>query len=156
MGKEKRREDKEKKQKDQPNVRLEVSQDSWAAQQRKRREAVMNSDAAVPSDEEITRRMKSILNKLTLEKFDDLFKQLTECGISSAEHVSLLVAELFEKATMQHHFIEMYAMLCENLNDWFSAHGKVGNFKRILLDQCQASFEATLQLPEELDQKKIK
>ena len=31
--------------------------------------------------------MKSILNKLTLEKFDDLTRQLCECGISKEAHL---------------------------------------------------------------------
>jgi len=94
--------------------------------------------------EEITRRMKSILNKLTLDKFDDLFRQLTECGVSTEEHIRILMTEVFEKATTQHHFVEMYVLLCVNLAEWFSAHVKVGNFKRVLLDQCQSSFEANM------------
>lgn len=94
--------------------------------------------------------MKSILNKFTLEKFDDLYKQLVDCGISTEEHCRILMMEVFEKATMQHHFIEMYTLLCVNLSEWFAAHVKVGNFKRVLLDQCQASFEANLRPPKEL------
>lgn len=129
---------------------LAPSEDSWAAKQRRRREEAAAVDPEAPSDEEILRRMKSILNKLTLEKFDELYKQLIECGISSEQHMRLLMIEVFEKATTQHHFIEMYTELCVHLNDWFSEHIKVGNFKNILLDQCQHSFEANLRVPQEL------
>lgn len=86
--------------------------------------------------------MKAILNKLTLEKFDELFEQLTRCGIATTEHVSILMTEVFAKATTQHHFIEMYAKLCVSLNDWFLNNVKDGTFKNILLDQCQRAFEA--------------
>lgn len=94
--------------------------------------------------------MKSILNKFTLEKFDELYKQLVDCGISTEDHCRILMMEVFEKATMQHHFIEMYTLLCVNLSEWFAAHVKVGNFKRVLLDQCQDSFEKNLRPPKEL------
>jgi hypothetical protein len=91
-------------------AKLVSSETSWAAQQQKRRQ---NSKEDKVSDEEITRRMKSILNKLTLEKFDELYQQLVNCGISTEEHIRILIAEVFEKATMQHHFIEMYTLLCQ-------------------------------------------
>eukprot|EP00913_Durusdinium_trenchii_P035414 g33140.t1 len=96
---------------------------------------------------EIARRMKSILNKLTLEKFDDLTRQLCECGISKEAHLKILMTEVFEKATTQHHFIEMYTNLCVHFNDWCSEHLKVGKFKPVLLQQCQESFEANLKDP---------
>merc|ERR1712137_500588 len=51
---------------------------------------------------------------------------------------------------MQHHFIGMYTLLCVNLNEWFSKNVKVGNFKKVLLDTCQSSFEANLKPPKEL------
>lgn len=140
--------------------KLSVSEDSWAAQQRRRREleggASGSGSAAAPNDEEITRRMKSILNKLTLEKFDDLVRQLTQCGISTETHVRIIMEEVFEKAVTQHHFIEMYTSLCVYLSDWCKEQAKVGNFKRILLDQCQASFEANLHPSEEEAAKKKK
>eukprot|EP00439_Symbiodinium_sp_Y106_P058714 s1014_g8.t1 len=41
----------------------------------------------------------------------------------------------------------MYTSLCVHFNDWCSEHLKVGKFKHVLLDQCQASFEANLSDP---------
>jgi hypothetical protein len=98
--------------------------------------------------------MKSILNKLTLEKFDSLSNQLMHCGIRSAEQLELLIQELFEKATTQHHFIDMYADLCSLLNSHFAANPVINdpkmNFKKILLTCCQVSFEKHLKPPEGL------
>mmetsp|Transcript_49681 Transcript_49681/g.115980 ORF Transcript_49681/g.115980 Transcript_49681/m.115980 type:complete len:824 (-) Transcript_49681:62-2533(-) len=136
---------------------LEVSENSWAKiQQRRREEAeAAKKGGSDSSDEEIARRMKSILNKLTLEKFDELYKQLTECGITKEEHIRILMQEVFEKATTQHHFVEMYTSLCVHFNDWCSEHLKVGKFKHVLLDQCQESFEANLKdPPKEMSPKK--
>lgn len=94
------------------------------------------------------------MNKLTLEKFASLSQQLLECGISSSEHLVVLIHEVFEKATIQHHFIDMYADLCVLLHEHFTANplDKQLTFKRLLLDECQSSFERLLAPPEALDQ----
>jgi hypothetical protein len=129
--------------------KLKVSEDSWTAKQRARRAASL--DAGSMSDEEVVRAMKSILNKLTIEKFDSLSKQLVNCGIRSGVHLELLIQEVFEKATTQHHFIDMYADLCGLLHAHFSEHRLVDdpkmNFKKILLTCCQSSFEKHLVPP---------
>jgi hypothetical protein len=107
-------------------------------------------------DAEVVRKMKSVLNKLTVEKFPQLYKQLVEaCGIRTASHVENLIQEVFEKATTQHHFIDMYADLCTLLHGHFSENPICGdpriNFKRLLLNECQASFERHLQPPSGLE-----
>lgn len=85
------------------------------------------------------------MNKLTVERFGSLFQQLIACGISTLEHVEILIDELLEKATKQHHFIPMYADLCELLNDWCLEQPTCKNsetsFKRLLLTRCQIAFE---------------
>merc|ERR1740123_2619525 len=112
------------------------------------------------NDEAVTREMKSILNKLTVEKFDTLSKKLLECGIESKKHVETLMREVFEKATTQHHFIEMYTDLCLKLNEFLieknggEEEGGDGgvSFKRILLNQCQDSFLTYLKPPTGLNE----
>jgi hypothetical protein len=115
-----------------------VADDSWLAQQRKR-------DTA--EDATVLRAARSILNKLTVERFDSLFEQLTTCGINHPHHISLLMREVFEKATTQHHFIPMYAELCVKLEGDPRIAAVVDeadqsqNFKRLLLNECQHVFE---------------
>jgi len=133
---------------------LEVSSSSWAAQQRERRreqEGGASGSKEELTTTEITRRIRSILNKLTLEKFDALIKQLTSCGISTPEHIQILMHEVMEKATTQHHFIPMYTDLCSHINDW-CVQNQIGEgqsgFKRSLLNECQNSFVRYLKPPE--------
>merc|ERR1712224_47842 len=107
-----------------------------------------NSEKDKKSDHEIVREMKSILNKLTIEKYDTLYRKMLNCGISSVEHVKILIHEVMEKATQQHHFIDMYSQFCAHLHEWF-VENNVSNdpkssFKRILLNECQNSFERYL------------
>eukprot|EP00397_Hematodinium_sp_SG-2012_P044616 GEMP01049877.1.p1 GENE.GEMP01049877.1~~GEMP01049877.1.p1 ORF type:complete len:187 (+),score=22.07 GEMP01049877.1:1-561(+) len=57
--------------------------------------------------------------------------------------------EVFDKATTQHGFIEMYTNLCKRLDLWCKSNPDLGvDFRRILLAQCQNSFENNLKPPE--------
>lgn len=132
--------EKKSRRKADPLPKLEPSATSWAAQR------------LSPKDEssDVIRKMKGILNKLTIEKFDKLYEQLLECGINTEEHIGALMKEVFEKATTQHHFIEMYTTLCKKLSEWFiemKICDEGGIFKRCLANQCQDSFEKYLKPP---------
>mmetsp|Transcript_14134 Transcript_14134/g.26905 ORF Transcript_14134/g.26905 Transcript_14134/m.26905 type:complete len:795 (+) Transcript_14134:104-2488(+) len=132
------------------DLALKVSTNSWAAGYRSRRNCA-EQDTRGLNDEEITRRMKSILNKLTIEKFPTLCKQLVSCGIRTNAHLKVLIREILEKATNQHHFINMYADLCSSLHSHFADPSTRKdanmNFKKVLLDACQASFEQRFAAP---------
>lgn len=132
----------------QPRAALpESAADSWVAKQRAR--ATIEDD-----DAKVIRSIRSILNKLTIEKFDSLFCQLVACGIRTPHHIAVLITELFEKATTQHQFIPMYAELCVKLaRNSQIAHAAEGadNFRRLLLDQCQKVFEQVLEPPDAED-----
>lgn len=134
-------------------VKLESSENSWAARQKALR-ASLSSD----EDAKVARTIKSILNKLTLEKFSQLRNQLLDCGISKSSHVELLIQEVFDKATSQHHFIDMYADLCVFLHEHLStttlSDDAKFSFRRLLLNECQTSFDRFFTPPvglEELD-----
>jgi hypothetical protein len=127
------------------------SPDSWGAKQRLRR-ASDSFDSQPSNDKDIVRTIKGILNKLTVERFDALYDQLISCGIETFDHVELLIAEVFEKATSQHHFIEMYADLCVKLHQFLGDHEVLGcdksrNFRTLLLKACQQTFEQNLNPP---------
>ncbi|KAF4688788.1 hypothetical protein FOZ62_004467, partial [Perkinsus olseni] len=135
---------------------LEHSESSWATQQKLKLE---QSD-----DEKVERHIIGILNKLTVEKFEKLVNELQspETGICKEKHVKSLVDKLFEKATTQHHFIPMYADVCQRTVQWLKTSeepvlkdvepGKpqVMAFKNVLLNTCQSNFESNLRPPVEL------
>merc|ERR1719324_1023508 len=82
------------------STKLVASATSWVAQQSLARSQA-SAIAGTVTDEEVTRTVKSILNKLTIEKFDALYAKLIACGISSESHIEMLVHEVFEKACVQ-------------------------------------------------------
>jgi len=130
---------------------LTSSENAWTAQQRAWQVKNTADDKGFASDTQVAREVKSILNKLTIEKFDKLYTKLTECRISTPADVQILVSEIFEKATSQHHFINMYADLCLRLSEFFSERlmpDKPQNgFTLVLLRQCQVAFEKNLVPP---------
>ncbi|OLP98262.1 Eukaryotic translation initiation factor isoform 4G-1 [Symbiodinium microadriaticum] len=96
----------------------------------------------------VARSIRAVLNKLTLEKFHQLYEQLFSSGIRRPEHVQILLKEVFDKAQVQHPFLPMYADLCARL----AADARVTAacpssedcFARILLDMCQSCFAQLL------------
>ncbi|CAK9002115.1 unnamed protein product, partial [Durusdinium trenchii] len=71
--------------------------------------------------EKVERQVKSILNKLTWEKFDKLYADLlTYCMVEHQEirheTIEVIARDVFKKATLQHNFIELYADLCARLD----------------------------------------
>jgi len=102
--------------------------------------------------EKTERQVKSILNKLTEEKFDTLYVQLLDhCKVPDltvrASVIDIIARELFKKATTQHNFIKLYADVCSRLEADLKKHKLEVNFRRTLLDQCQQSFGLYLQPP---------
>ena len=72
---------------------------------------------AKPTDEEekVYKTVKGLLNKLTLEKFDTLYEQIEDVGITTAPLLRGFVVLLYDKAVMEPTFISMYAKMCEKL-----------------------------------------
>eukprot|EP00931_Biecheleriopsis_adriatica_P028634 TRINITY_DN17072_c0_g1_i1.p1 TRINITY_DN17072_c0_g1~~TRINITY_DN17072_c0_g1_i1.p1 ORF type:complete len:686 (-),score=134.22 TRINITY_DN17072_c0_g1_i1:21-2078(-) len=116
------------------------------------------SRRAADQDEDVRvgKAVRAIFNKLTVEKFDALYEQLATCGIRKPQHVTFLMQELFQKATVQHQFIAMYADLSVRLKSDLriaaafesDEEGKnKSSFKRLLLNECQSSFERLFEQP---------
>lgn len=103
--------------------------------------------------QKVERQVKSILNKLTWEKLDKLYDDLVSyCTVDDQdtrrETVEVIARDVFKKATLQHHFIELYAGLCARLDADLKQRGIEVNFRRALLEQCQESFTTHLAPPQ--------
>lgn len=107
----------------------------------------------------IYRKLRGILNKLTVEKFDTLYEQIKTAGMVDADDVRRLMELICSKAKTQHHFIPMYVQLCVYLHRDLPTMNVINEgdeqFRRLLVDACQTSFEETLkpiQVPEGLSE----
>merc|ERR1719247_1763762 len=136
---------------------VQNSEASWAAVQKAEKDRIaalaeIGEEAEVDPEvfnQQVIRGINSILNKLTVEKFDSLYKKLVgEVGMCAENHIVVLTKQLFTKSTTQHHFIEMYTDLCLRLHQHFEKNPIIDDaaktFKKVLLNQCQESFEENM------------
>ena len=113
------------------------------------------------SPELVQRKVKALLNKLTVEKFDSISDQILAWADKSVNETDgrilrQVIALIFEKATDEAAWSEMYAKLCRKLMEKVSsdvkdesvkaADGKpvAGGalFRKYLLNRCQEDYES--------------
>ncbi|KAH0588820.1 hypothetical protein H2248_004620 [Termitomyces sp. 'cryptogamus'] len=130
---------------------LEVSANRWD------RRAIGTNDDKVAL---VDRKVKALLNKLTMEKFDSISDQIVEWANRSEEEsegktLMQVIGLVFEKATDEATWSEMYAKLCRKMMERLSptvrdesiklqdgkpiAGGQL--FRKYLLNRCQDEFE---------------
>jgi len=108
----------------------------------------------------VERKVKGLLNKLTMEKFDKLSDQILAWANKSEEEkdgatLILVIKLIFEKATDEAAWSEMYARLCRKMMEQISPNVQddsvknsqgqpiVGGqlFRKYLLNRCQEDFQ---------------
>ncbi|XP_068244689.1 eukaryotic translation initiation factor 4 gamma 1-like isoform X2 [Palaemon carinicauda] len=97
--------------------------------------------------EEVVKRMRGILNKLTPEKFEKLVGTVKKMPIDTTERLSAVIDLIFEKAVDEQGFSSTYANLCQVLSK-MSVRGE-GNddgksdvkFRNLIINKCQKEFE---------------
>ncbi|KAE9400630.1 hypothetical protein BT96DRAFT_857110 [Gymnopus androsaceus JB14] len=135
-----------------PVAPLQQSENRWD------RRTVSNVDPESP--EIVDRKVKGLLNKLTMEKFDSISDQIIAWANKSENQkdgrtLIQVIRLVFEKATDEAAWSEMYARLCRKMMEQISpkvqddgiknADGKpiAGGhlFRKYLLNRCQEDFE---------------
>ena len=135
---------------------LEISANRWVAGSTRRNVSGVDSD----SPEMVDRKVKGLLNKLTMERFDSISDQIITWANKSEREkdgrtLIQVIKLVFEKATDEATFSEMYARLCRKMMEQISpkvqddgiknAEGKpfAGGqlFRKYLLNRCQEDFE---------------
>jgi translation initiation factor 4G len=112
------------------------------------------------SAENVDRKVRSLLNKLTMEKFDTISDQIISWANKSEKEKNgrtliQVIRLVFEKATDEATWSEMYARLCRKMMEQISpnvqddgirnqegkpiAGGQL--FRKYLLNRCQEDFE---------------
>lgn len=113
---------------------------SWFSMQRSRK-------AEKSATVDIGRMTRALLNKLTEQRFESLCGQILALPVSTPEELAVVVAEIFQKATTQDAFRNLYTELCMRLDAHFRPQdGMIGgkSFRSALVNECQATFERNL------------
>jgi len=139
-----------------PVAPLEMSANRWTPQSVSKKPVAVSED----SPEVVERKVKSLLNKLTMEKFDSISDQIITWANKSEKEkdgrtLIQVIKLVFEKATDEAAWSEMYARLCRKMMEQISpkvqddgirnSEGKhiTGGhlFRKYLLNRCQEDFE---------------
>lgn len=131
------------------NVELNQSENAWTPsvkkQVRGRGGEEDEEDSEAVKTQELFRRVRSILNKLTPQMFQQLMKQVTELTIDTEERLKGVIDLIFEKAISEPNFSVAYANMCRCLMGLkvptSDKPGVTVNFRKLLLNRCQKEFE---------------
>lgn len=125
------------------DVQLKKSENAWKPGVK--RADVVVEDPEAQNTQELFKKVRSILNKLTPQKFNQLMKQVTDLTIDTEERLKGVIDLVFEKAIDEPSFSVAYGNMCRCLatlkvpmtdkpNSWV-------NFRKLLLNRCQKEFE---------------
>lgn len=133
-----------------PVAPLVKSESAWApAALKKTKKVVVDGEDKEKAEEEtIYKKVKGLLNKLTIERFDSISDQILNVGMTRESILRGVIAHIFEKALDEPNFGAMYAQLCAKLSQelpkvqsWIELDAKNNTFRRVLLNRCQEEFE---------------
>lgn len=98
------------------DVQLNKAEKAWKPSTKKavrsRAEESEENDPEQVKTQELFKRVRSILNKLTPQKFQQLMKQVTELTIDTEERLKGVIDLTFEKAISEPDFSVAYANMC--------------------------------------------
>ena len=97
-------------------------------------------------DQDVVRRLRGILNKLTTSNFDRMLHQVSQMNMETEVQLTAVIRLMFEKAVEEPFFSANYAKMCHQLSSKEVSGAPVGpgrrkNLRRFLLEQCQCEFE---------------
>lgn len=102
------------------NVQLNKAEKAWKPSAKKTRSRGGNeseeNDPENIKTQSLLKHVRSILNKLTPQKFQQLMKQVTELTIDTEERLKGVIDLTFEKAISEPNFSVAYANMCRYLS----------------------------------------
>ncbi|XP_067302409.1 eukaryotic translation initiation factor 4 gamma 3 isoform X10 [Pseudorasbora parva] len=123
-------------------VQLRTTENAWKPGM-KRESPIEDPDAK--KTQELFRKVRSILNKLTPQMFNQLMKQVTDLTIDTEERLKGVIDLVFEKAIDEPSFSVAYGNMCSCLATlkvpMTDKPNSTVNFRKLLLNRCQKEFE---------------
>ncbi|KAJ4919571.1 hypothetical protein JOQ06_012521 [Pogonophryne albipinna] len=141
--------------------RLNKAEKAWKPSAKKTRVEVESesNDSEHGKTQELFKSVRSILNKLTPQKFQQLMKMVTDLTIDTEERLKGVIYLTFEKAIAEPNFSVVYANMCRCLMglkvETTDKPGVTVNFRKLLLNRCQKEFEKD-QVDDEIFERKQK
>ncbi|KAJ8985507.1 hypothetical protein NQ317_015051 [Molorchus minor] len=105
------------------------------------------SQRTTKKTEELYKKVRGVLNKLTPQKFDTLLSQIKSLQIDTAERLQGVIDLVFEKAVDEPNFSVAYALMCKELATLqfvipvLKENPEYVNFRKLIITRCQMEFE---------------
>ncbi|XP_070366918.1 eukaryotic translation initiation factor 4 gamma 3 isoform X35 [Equus asinus] len=124
------------------DVHLKKAENAWKPSQKR---DIQAEDPENIKTQELFRKVRSILNKLTPQMFNQLMKQVSGLTVDTEERLKGVIDLVFEKAIDEPSFSVAYANMCRCLVTlkvpMADKPGNTVNFRKLLLNRCQKEFE---------------
>ncbi|KAM5247845.1 eukaryotic translation initiation factor 4 gamma 3 isoform 4-T4 [Ctenodactylus gundi] len=124
------------------DVHLKKAENAWKPSQKRDSQS---EDPENVKTQELFRKVRSILNKLTPQMFNQLMKQVAGLTVDTEERLKGVIDLVFEKAIDEPSFSVAYANMCRCLVTlkvpMADKPGNTVNFRKLLLNRCQKEFE---------------
>ncbi|XP_069802966.1 eukaryotic translation initiation factor 4 gamma 3 isoform X4 [Dendropsophus ebraccatus] len=124
------------------DVHLKKSENAWKPSVKRDSQA---EDPESIRTQALFRKVRSILNKLTPQMFNQLMKQVMDLTVDTEERLKGVIDLVFEKAIDEPSFSVAYANMCRCLATlkvpMADKPGSTVNFRKLLLNRCQKEFE---------------
>ncbi|CAK1554992.1 unnamed protein product [Leptosia nina] len=133
-------------------VKLNETKDAWKPARLKKE----TLDEQELKTQELYKKFRGILNKLTPQKFDTLIDKVKTLEIDTQERLDGVIDLVFQKAIDEPNFSEAYAAMCNKLSTHrvpvANSHDNACvNFRAMIISKCQSQF-----VKEETDENVIK
>ncbi|KAK3518895.1 hypothetical protein QTP70_014938 [Hemibagrus guttatus] len=124
------------------DVQLKKAENAWKPGMKRETAA---EEPETQKTQELFRKVRSILNKLTPQMFSQLLKQVTDLTIDTEERLKGVIDLVFEKAIDEPSFSVAYGNMCSCLATlkvpMADKPTSTVNFRKLLLNRCQKEFE---------------
>ncbi|XP_075184042.1 eukaryotic translation initiation factor 4 gamma 3 isoform X1 [Anomaloglossus baeobatrachus] len=124
------------------DVHLKKAENAWRPSVKRDSQA---EDPESIRTQALFRKVRSILNKLTPQMFNQLMKQVMDLTVDTEERLKGVIDLVFEKAIDEPSFSVAYANMCRCLATlkvpMADKPGGTVNFRKLLLNRCQKEFE---------------
>lgn len=134
------------------DVQLSRAERPWKARRLHRLEEEEGMDPEERQTQEILRHVRSVLNKLTPQKFNMLMKQLSGLPVKSERLLRGMVEMVVQRAVSEPQYSVVYANMCRCFKGLkvpsAENRGRTLNFHKLLLYYCKMELQSVEELME--------
>ncbi|VDH90680.1 translation initiation factor 4G [Mytilus galloprovincialis] len=142
----------------QQEVKLHKAESAWKPTHRGTKETMEVMDEDKTKTEELYKKARDILNKLTPQNFQTLVKQMSKLEITSEDHLQGVANLVFEKAIAEPG--SSVARMCRYLSQIkvpsTKKSGEFVHFRAILLTKSQKEFENDKSAEDDIEELRLK